>query len=59
MAPFARPALINGAAGVVVFDRGEPFAVMAFIVADRRVVAIDVFADRALVRRLDLRAVSP
>src|SRR5215217_156727 len=29
-APFARPALVNGAAGVVVAPRGRPFSVMGF-----------------------------
>jgi RNA polymerase sigma factor (sigma-70 family) len=57
MAPFARPALINGAAGVVVFRGDQPFAVLAFTAANGRAVAIDVFADPALVGRLDLRAV--
>jgi hypothetical protein len=58
MAPFARPALINGAAGVAVFTGDEPFAVLAFTVADGRAVAIDVFAEPALVARLDLRALA-
>ncbi len=58
MAPFARPALINGSAGVVVFKDHEPFAVLAFTVVNRRAVAIDVFADAALVGRLDLHAVA-
>jgi RNA polymerase sigma-70 factor (ECF subfamily) len=57
MAPFARPALINGAAGVVVFQHDQPFALLAFTVAHGRAVAIDVFAEPALVGRLDLRAV--
>lgn len=58
MAPFARPALINGAAGVVVFRGETPYAVLAFTVAGRRAVAIDVFAESALVGRLDLRALA-
>jgi hypothetical protein len=58
MAQFARPALINGAAGVVVFNRDRPFAVLVFTVADGRALAIDVFAEPTLVRRLDLQAVS-
>ena len=32
MAPYVRPALINGAAGVVVTPQGEPFSVMGFTV---------------------------
>jgi hypothetical protein len=32
LSPFVRPALVNGAAGVVVAPRGRPFAVMGFTV---------------------------
>jgi RNA polymerase sigma-70 factor (ECF subfamily) len=51
-APFVRPALINGAAGVVAFDGDDPFALLAFTVQDGRAVAIDVFNDRELVPKL-------
>jgi len=51
-APFVRPALINGAAGVVAFDGDHPFALLAFTVQDGRAVAIDVFNDRELVPKL-------
>jgi RNA polymerase sigma factor (sigma-70 family) len=51
-APFVRPALINGAAGVVAFDGEQPFALLAFTVQDGRAVAIDVFNDRRLVPKL-------
>jgi RNA polymerase sigma factor (sigma-70 family) len=51
-APFVRPALINGAAGVVAFDGQVPFAILAFTVVDDRAVTIDVFNDRELVPRL-------
>ena len=51
-APFVRPALINGAAGVVAFDGEQPFALLAFTVRDGRAVAIDVFNDRQLVPEL-------
>jgi RNA polymerase sigma factor (sigma-70 family) len=51
-APFVRPALINGAAGVVAFDGELPFALLAFTVQGGRVVAIDIFNDRELVPRL-------
>jgi hypothetical protein len=44
--------LVNGAAGVVVTVRGEPFAVMGFTVADHKVVEIDVIADPDRVRRI-------
>jgi RNA polymerase sigma factor (sigma-70 family) len=51
-APFVRPALINGAAGVVAFDGEQPFALLAFTVQGGRAVAIDVFNDRQLVPKL-------
>ncbi|MFE0191207.1 RNA polymerase sigma factor SigJ [Streptomyces sp. NPDC058989] len=53
-APFARPALVNGAAGLVTVVEGEPFSVMAFTVAHGKVVEINILADRARLRRLDL-----
>jgi RNA polymerase sigma-70 factor (ECF subfamily) len=51
-APFVRPALINGAAGVVAFDGDQPFALLAFTVQGGRTVAIDIFNDRELVPKL-------
>ena len=56
LAPFARPAVINGAPGVVVVPRREPVSVMAFTVDDGLIVAIDVLADPERLRRLDLAA---
>jgi RNA polymerase sigma factor (sigma-70 family) len=57
-APYARPALINGAAGVVAFDGQQPFAVLAFTVIGGRTVAIDVFNDPELVAKLDIRGIT-
>jgi RNA polymerase sigma factor (sigma-70 family) len=54
LAPFALPALVNGAAGVVVAPRGRPYAVMGFIVRRGKIVAIDALADPARLRELDL-----
>jgi RNA polymerase sigma factor (sigma-70 family) len=51
-APFVRPALVNGAAGVVAFDGDTPFAILAFVIVDSRAHSIDVFNDRELVPRL-------
>lgn len=45
LAPFVRPVLVNGAAGVVVAPNERPASVMAFTVADDRIVSIDVLAD--------------
>jgi RNA polymerase sigma-70 factor (ECF subfamily) len=52
--PYARPALVNGVAGVVVAPHGRPFSVMGFTVADGRIVAIDALADPERLRSLDL-----
>jgi len=49
-----RPALINGAAGVVVMVKAEPFAVMGFTVAHGKVVGIDILLDPERLSRLDL-----
>jgi RNA polymerase sigma-70 factor (ECF subfamily) len=54
LSPFVRPALVNGAAGVVVAPRGRPFAVMGFTVRRGKIVEIDVLADPARLHRLDL-----
>jgi RNA polymerase sigma factor (sigma-70 family) len=54
LSPFVRPALINGAAGVVVAPHGRPFSVMAFTVAGGKIVAIDGLADPVRLRELDL-----
>ncbi|MEU4549072.1 RNA polymerase sigma factor SigJ [Nonomuraea dietziae] len=54
LSPFARPALINGAAGVVVAAGGRPLSVMGFIVTDGKVTAIDVIADPDRLNQLDL-----
>jgi RNA polymerase sigma-70 factor (ECF subfamily) len=52
----ARPALVNGAAGVVSWGPdGVPFSVMGFSLRQGRIVAIDVLADPARLRRLGLR----
>ena len=53
-----RPATINGAAGAVIFLRNRPVAVMAFVVADGKVTAIDAIADPDRIARLDLSAVA-
>jgi hypothetical protein len=53
-ARFAQPALVNGAAGVVVAPRGRPVAVAGFTVARGQIVEIDLLADPARLRELDL-----
>ncbi|MER8186682.1 RNA polymerase sigma factor SigJ [Kitasatospora sp. NPDC094015] len=56
LAPFVRPALINGTAGVVVAAQGRRLSVMAFTVTAGRIVAIDVLADPERLAALDLSA---
>jgi len=56
LARSARPVLVNGAPGFVVAPRGVPQAVVGVTVAGGKIVAIDLLADRARVRELDLRA---
>src|SRR5258707_4052573 len=46
------PALVNGAAGVVVTRRGRPVTVMGFTVAEGKIVEIDTIADPGRVRRI-------
>jgi RNA polymerase sigma factor (sigma-70 family) len=53
-AGLARPALVNGAAGVVLAPRGRTFAVAGFTVAGGRIAAIDLLLDPARLRELDL-----
>ncbi|HEY2130112.1 MAG TPA: RNA polymerase sigma factor SigJ [Streptosporangiaceae bacterium] len=49
-----RPALVNGAAGVVVMLGGQPFAVIGFTVSRGKIVEIDAIADPDRLGRLDL-----
>jgi RNA polymerase sigma-70 factor (ECF subfamily) len=51
----ARPALVNGAAGIVAFNEaGRPLSVLGFTVAGGRIVEIDILADAERLRHLDL-----
>jgi RNA polymerase sigma-70 factor (ECF subfamily) len=54
LSPFVQPALVNGAAGVVVAPGGRPVSVMGFIVRNGRILAIDVLADPDRLRQLNL-----
>ncbi|OBA64248.1 hypothetical protein A5647_02725 [Mycobacterium sp. 1100029.7] len=53
-----RSATVNGAAGAVVFVAGRPASIMAFVVRDKRITAIDVLADPERVARVDLGGVA-
>jgi RNA polymerase sigma factor (sigma-70 family) len=54
LAPFARAALVNGAAGIVAARGGRPVAVLGFTVAGGKIVEIDILADRSRLAQLDL-----
>lgn len=56
-AGFARPALVNGAAGVVAVSRGRPLSVMGFTIVGGKIVEIDILASAARLRRLNLTAI--
>jgi RNA polymerase sigma-70 factor, ECF subfamily len=49
-----RPALINGAAGMVAFLDGQPFSIAAVTVRNGKIVELDFFNDPARLRLLDL-----
>jgi RNA polymerase sigma-70 factor (ECF subfamily) len=51
-----RPALINGAVGMVSMLDGRPFSVGGVTVRDGKIVAMDFFADPERLSRLDLTA---
>ena len=55
-APLARPALVNGAAGVVVGAGPRPFAVVGFTVARGLIVEIDLIIDPEKLDRIVLEA---
>jgi RNA polymerase sigma factor (sigma-70 family) len=51
-AALLHPALINGAAGVVITLDGKPHVVMAFTIVNDQVVELDIIADPDRVRRV-------
>jgi RNA polymerase sigma factor (sigma-70 family) len=53
-ARLARPALVNGAAGVVIAAAGRPFAVVGLTVRYGKIVEIDIFADPNRLNQVDL-----
>ena len=52
LAPLARPAIVNGAAGAIVGPADNPIAVVGFTVAHNRIVAIDLITDPDKLRGL-------
>ncbi|MEV0371780.1 RNA polymerase sigma factor SigJ [Streptomyces sp. NPDC050636] len=53
-AHFSRPALVNGAAGVVTAQDGKPFSVLGFTVTHGKIVEINILADPARLCQVDL-----
>jgi len=51
-APLGRPALVNGAAGIVVGPAARPAAVVGMTVSGGRIAAIDLIVDRAKLRAM-------
>lgn len=54
LASGARPVLVNGTAGLVVFAGDRPFAVLGFTIRGGRIAELDIFADPERLARLDL-----
>jgi RNA polymerase sigma factor (sigma-70 family) len=56
--PTARlqPALVNGAAGIILLENGEPLAVWGVTVAGGKIVEIDAVANPARLRKLGIRS---
>jgi RNA polymerase sigma-70 factor, ECF subfamily len=52
LAGLARPALVNGGAGLVVGRPGRPIAVVSFTIAGGRIAAIDLITDREKLARV-------
>ncbi|QFG20596.1 sigma-70 family RNA polymerase sigma factor [Actinomadura sp. WMMB 499] len=52
----SRPALVNGAAGLVNTIDGELVSIMSFTVSGHRIVAIDILSDPDRLARIDLTA---
>jgi len=51
-AAVVRPALVNGAAGVVVVEDGRPITIMGFTVSDGKIVEIDAITDPERLRQV-------
>lgn len=52
----ARPALVNGSAGLIAIQHGQPIAVLGVRIKGEKIVEIDILADPERIRRLDLTA---
>jgi RNA polymerase sigma-70 factor (ECF subfamily) len=50
----ARPALVNGAAGIVAAESGRTYSVLDFAVRRGKIVQVDILADPARLQKLDV-----
>ncbi|SDX58173.1 RNA polymerase sigma-70 factor, ECF subfamily [Amycolatopsis xylanica] len=55
LAPYSRPALINGAWGILTAPEGKPASVMAFTVRDGLVAELHILADPERLGRLEVK----
>jgi hypothetical protein len=55
LARFARPAIVNGGAGIVA-ARGQLYAVLGFTVIRGRIAEIDILIDPERLRQIDTSA---
>lgn len=53
---FAQPAVVNGAVGVVLAPHGRLSRALTFTIKDGKIVEVDVVADPARLRELDIAA---
>jgi len=51
---YSQPALVNGAAGILVAGPERTYSVLGFTVLDGKIVAIDIFADPERLEQLAL-----
>ena len=54
LAPFTQPAVVNGGPGLITVIEGGVYSVQGFTVHHRRIVEIDLYADRERLRSLEL-----
>ncbi len=54
MVRFVQPVLVNGSEGLVWAPRGRLLRVLSFTITDGKIARVDVIADPARVRKLDL-----
>jgi len=58
LSAFPLPVMVNGNAGLITVTDGRPMAVMSFTIMSGKVIAIDILADPARLRQLDIDVLS-